>query len=118
MSKPYIDPIETLLDETLAKLRAFDPLEREWFAETLLDGLGYVHGVGAHDDPIENVRDVGEGFITTVALATRQRPERVGDTHRAVHQVLVGLLEEVQLSQVEGARGQDAQEAVVDAVQR
>lgn len=92
----HTDPIETLLDDLLSKLQGFDRLDRKWFAETLLDELGFAHGVGAHDDAVENVRDVGEGFVTTAALAVQRHPERTGDVYRAAHGVLVSLLEVVQ----------------------
>ena len=90
------DPIETLLDALLPSLQGFDRLDREWFAETLLDELGFAHGVGANDDPVENVRDVGEGLIETVASALRRRPDREADVYQAAHEVLVGLLDVVQ----------------------
>ena len=86
------DPIEALLASTVKKLDGLDRLDRKWFVETLLDELGFPHGVGAHVDDIENVRDVGEGFVTTVALAVQRQPERTGDVYQAAHGVLVGLL--------------------------
>jgi hypothetical protein len=92
------DPIETLLDSLLPLLQGFDRLDRKWFVESLLDELGFAHGVGAHEDDIENVRDVGEGFVTTVALAVLRHPDRAGATYQAAHEVLVGLLDVVQES--------------------
>lgn len=90
------DAIELLLDELLPKLRGFDRLDQHWLLTTLLDELGLAHGVGAHEDDIENVRDVGEGFVTAIALAVQRHPERTGDVYRAAHGVLVGLVEVVQ----------------------
>ena len=81
----HADPIEVLLDDLLARLRAFDRLDQHWLVTTLLDELGFAHGVGATHDHIENVRDVGEGFVTTVALAAQRHPERTGDVYRAAH---------------------------------
>ena len=93
------DPIEVLLDETLTKLQGFDRLDRKWFAEVLLDDIGCVYGIGDADDPIEAIRDVGEGYVAAVALAARRHPKRANDAYRAVHGVLVALLDEVQASQ-------------------
>ena len=90
------DPIETLLDTLLPRLQAFDRIDRRWFAEALLDDLGCVYGIGAHDDDIENIRDVGEGFITAVALAVQWHPKRTAEVYRAAHEALVGLLDVVQ----------------------
>ena len=90
------DSIETQLDELMPKPLGFDRLDQKWFAETLLDELGFAHGVGARDDQIENVRDVGEGFVTTIALAVQRHPERTGDVYRAPQCVLVNLLDVVQ----------------------
>lgn len=92
------DTIETLVEEVLPRLQGFGRLDRLWFVTTLLDELGFAHGVGAHDDPVENVRDVGEGFITTVALAVRREPDRKSAAYRAALEVLVGLLDVVRES--------------------
>lgn len=89
----HTDPIEVLLDDLLPKLRGLDRLDQNWLLTTLLDELGVAHGVGARDDDIENMRDVGEGFVTTVALAVQRQPERNGDVYRAAHLTLLGLLE-------------------------
>ena len=91
----HTDPIETLLDVTLAKLQGFDPLDRKWFAESLLDDLGCVYGIGDADDPVRAIRDVGEGYIEAVAAAVRQDTEHAALAYEAAHGVLVGLLEVV-----------------------
>ena len=75
MPHACLDPIETLLDETLVKLQSFDRLDRRWFAEVLLDDIGGIYGVGDADDPIAAIRDVGEGYVAAVALAARRHPE-------------------------------------------
>ncbi len=92
----HTDPIDTLLDVTLAKLQGFDRLDRRWFVAALLDDLNCVYGIGDTADPIRAILDVGEGYVEAVALAVRMRPERAADTYRAAHAVLVGLLEVVQ----------------------
>ena len=40
------DPIETPLDDLLPGLPGVNRLDRRWFCETLLDELGFVHGIG------------------------------------------------------------------------
>ena len=52
--------------------------------------------VGAHDDPVENIRDVGEGFVTAVGLAVGQQPARFGAVYWETHRTLAGLLDVVQ----------------------
>lgn len=89
------DPIEVLLDDVVLRLRAFDRLDQHWLLTTVLDELDFAHGVGAHDDAVENVRDVGEGVVTTVALAVQRHPERTGDVYRAAHGVVERLLNAV-----------------------
>ena len=93
------DPIEMLLEHLLPKLRGFDRLDQHWLLTTLLDELGFAVGVGDADDPIEAIRDVGEGFVAAVLLAIRRHPERASDAYQAAHGVLVALLDEVQASQ-------------------
>ena len=96
MTNPPNDPLELLLDDLLLQLRGLDRLDQHWLLTTLLDELGFANAVGAQDDDIDNVRDVGDGFVTTVALAVQRHPDRTGDVCRAAHSVLVGLLEVVQ----------------------
>lgn len=99
------DDIEALLDVTLKKLSGFDRLDRKWFAEAVLDDLNCVYGVGDATDPIEAVRDVGEGFVQAVALAAQRHPERLWAVYEAAHGVLMGLLELVPESMPNRAAG-------------
>ena len=96
------DPIEILLDETLAKLQGFDRPDRKWFAEVLLDDNNYIYGIGDADEPLAAIEGVGEGYIAAVALAVRRHPETASNAYRAAHGVLVALLDVVQASLCEG----------------
>ena len=86
----------TIAIENLARaVEGEDDAVRIWAMATVASRLGMTAVLTTEEDPVASMVEVGQMWTDSVEQLLEDDPEHTGDTLRAAHGVVMGLLEAV-----------------------